>query len=81
MPKPIGKRVLIELDQPEKKVGLDLGSKEKVTTGTVRFLGTSEEIILKVGDRVYVGENQLTEIKIEGKKYLMTPEEGLVILD
>ena len=84
MPTPIGKRVLVELDVLEKQeAGLVMSTTEKpkVTTGTVRFLGTEPTGNLKPGDRVFIGKNLPEEIEIEKKKYLMLPEEGLVKLD
>lgn len=79
MPIPIGRRVLIKLDREEKEEKLKLIlQEEKPTTGVVKFLGTSPDFSLKVGDRVFIGKNYPEEIEIEKEKYIMVPEEGLV---
>ena len=83
MPTPIGRRVLIKLDDPKEKKGIIIDDlqKEIPTTGVVEFVG-SEAVSLKPGDRVLLGEHYPSPIKIEGKPFVLTIEDNvLVILD
>lgn len=73
---PLDERVLVEPSDVEEKVGSIIipdTAKEKPIMGTVKAVGTDEEIqkLLNVGDRVIFGKYAGDEIKIEGKKHLI----------
>jgi chaperonin GroES len=81
---PLGARVLILPVEGESQTAggvlLPETAKEKPQQGTVEAVGNSEEMVtdLKVGDRVLFPKYTGTEIKHEGKTYLLM-EEGDVL--
>lgn len=72
---PLGTRVLIKpLDQESKTAsGLYIPetAKEKPQTGLVIAVGDSEEVCLKVNDKVLFPKYTGTEFKIDGEEYLL----------
>ncbi|GAB4473644.1 MAG: co-chaperone GroES [Anaerolineales bacterium] len=72
---PLGTRVLIKpLDQESKTAsGLYIPetAKEKPQTGLVIAVGDSEEVCLKVNDKVLFPKYSGTEFKIDGEEYLL----------
>jgi chaperonin GroES len=72
---PLGTRVLIKpLDQESKTAsGLYIPetAKEKPQTGIVVAVGDSEEVCLKVNDKVLFPKYTGTEFKIDGEEYLL----------
>ncbi len=72
---PLGTRVLIKpLDQESKTAsGLYIPetAKEKPQTGIVIAVGDSEEVCLKVNDKVLFPKYTGTEFKIDGEDYLL----------
>ncbi len=72
---PLGTRVLIKpLDQESKTAsGLYIPetAKEKPQTGLVIAVGDSEEVCLKVNDKVLFPKYSGTEFKIDGQEYLL----------
>jgi len=72
---PLGTRVLIKpLDQePKTASGLYIPetAKEKPQTGIVVAVGDSEEVCLKVNDKVLFPKYTGTEFKIDGEEYLL----------
>ncbi|PWH13293.1 MAG: co-chaperone GroES [Anaerolineae bacterium] len=72
---PLGTRVLIKpLDQESKTAsGLYIPetAKEKPQTGVVIAVGDSEEVCLKVNDKVLFPKYSGTEFKIDGEEYLL----------
>jgi chaperonin GroES len=81
---PLGARVLvlpIEGDsQSPGGVLLPETAKEKPQQGTIEAVGSSEEMMtdLKVGDRVLFPKYTGTEIKYEGKTYLLMNEDDVL---
>jgi chaperonin GroES len=81
---PLGARVLvlpIEGDsQSPGGVLLPETAKEKPQQGTIEAIGDSEEMTtdLKVGDRILFPKYTGTEIKYEGKTYLLMNEEDVL---
>ncbi len=77
---PLGARVLILPDEGEDQTSsgiyLPETAKEKPQQGTVEAVSTSEDMTtdLKVGDKVLFPKYSGTEIKIEGKTYLLMDE-------
>lgn len=72
---PLGTRVLIKpLDQESKTAsGLFIPetAKEKPQTGLVIAIGDSEEVCLKVNDKVLFPKYTGTEFRIDGEEYLL----------
>ncbi|MCX8061489.1 MAG: co-chaperone GroES [Anaerolineales bacterium] len=72
---PLGTRVLIKpLDQESKTAsGLYIPetAKEKPQTGLVIAVGDSEEVCLKINDKVLFPKYTGTEFKIDGEEYLL----------
>lgn len=72
---PLGTRVLIKpLDQEAKTAsGLYIPetAKEKPQTGIVVAVGDSEEVCLKVDDKVLFPKYTGTEFKIDGEEYIL----------
>jgi chaperonin GroES len=81
---PLGARVLILPDEGEDKTASGLylpeTAKEKPQRGTIEAVGDDEEMItnLAVGDHVLFPKYSGTEIKLDGKTYLLM-EEGDVL--
>lgn len=73
---PLDERVLVEPLEQEERVGSIIipdTAKEKPMMGTVRSVGTDEEIqkLISVGDKVIFGKYAGEEIKVDGKKHLI----------
>jgi chaperonin GroES len=80
---PLDDRVLVEPIEEEEKVGsivIPDTAKEKPMTGIVRAVGTDKELkeLVSEGDRVYFGKYAGTEIKMDGKKYMLIPRADLL---
>jgi chaperonin GroES len=82
--KPLADRVLIEPAAAEEKTigGIIIPdtAKEKPKRGTVIAVGNGkldEPMTVKVGDTVLYGQYSGTEIKIEGKDYLIMKESDI----
>ena len=88
--KPLGDRVLVEpVEEKEVKKGgiiIPDTAKEKPQEGEVVALGTGKrdddgkiiEFAVKKGDRVLVCKYGGTEIKIDGKRYLIMREDDIL---
>ncbi len=79
--KPLADRVLIEALPVETKTASGIiipdSAKEKPLEGNIVAVGngkTDEPITVKVGDKVLYGQYSGTEIRIEGKVYLIMRE-------
>ncbi|MFN5417223.1 MAG: co-chaperone GroES [Flavobacteriia bacterium] len=82
--KPLADRVLIEPAPAEVKTASGLiipdTAKEKPLKGTVVAVGNGkkdEPMTVKVGDEVIFGQYSGTEIKVEGKNYLIMKESDI----
>ena len=85
--KPLADRVLIEPAPAETKTASGLiipdNAKEKPQKGTVVAAGKGtkdEPITVKVGDTVLYGKYAGTELKLEGKDYLMMRESDILAI-
>jgi chaperonin GroES len=90
--KPLGDRVVIEhVEQDEKSAGgifLPDTAKEKpqegvvsaVGTGRVLDNGTTLPITVKPGDRVIYSKYSGSEVKVEGKEYLIVSEKDVLAI-
>jgi chaperonin GroES len=88
--KPLADRVVIEhVEQSEKSTGgifLPDTAKEKPQEGVVRAVGTGRvtddgktlAMTVKVGDRVIYSKYSGSEIKIDGKEYLIVSEKDVL---
>lgn len=85
----IGKRLFVVLDEDKPTdfdktdSGIILSAtveKQYATTGTVVSVGKDvfERGELKVGDRVFMGENHAVPIKIEGVMVVVTSPDGVI---
>lgn len=82
--KPLADRVLIEPTPAEEKTSSGIiipdTAKEKPLKGTVVAAGpgkTDEPMTVKVGDSVIYGQYSGTEIKLDGKNYLIMRESDI----
>jgi chaperonin GroES len=82
--KPLADRVLIEPTPAEEKTSSGLiipdTAKEKPLKGTVIAVGpgkVDEPMTVKVGDSVIYGQYSGTEIKLDGKNYLIMRESDI----
>ena len=82
--KPLADRVLIEAAPAEQKTASGIfipdNAKEKPLNGTVIAVGSGkkdEPMTLKAGDSVLYGQYSGTEIKIDGKNYLIMKESDI----
>ncbi|WP_027410638.1 co-chaperone GroES [Anoxybacteroides tepidamans] len=90
MLKPLGDRVVIELVQTEEKTASGIvlpdTAKEKpqegkvVAVGTGRVLDSGERVApeVAVGDRIIFSKYAGTEVKYEGKEYLILRESDIL---
>ena len=90
MLKPLGDRVVIELVEVEEKTASGIvlpdTAKEKpqegkvVAVGTGRVLDSGERVALEVtvGDRIIFSKYAGTEVKYEGKEYLILRESDIL---
>lgn len=89
--KPLGDRVVIRpLDAAEEKVGsifIPDTAKEKPQEGTIEAVGPGRtedgKLIapeVKVGDRVLYGKYSGTEVKRDGKEYLIVRESDILAI-
>jgi chaperonin GroES len=90
--KPLADRVVIEhVEQSEKSTGgifLPDTAKEKPQEGIVRAVGTGRvtdegktlAMTVKVGDRVIYSKYSGSEIKIDGKEYLIVSEKDVLAI-
>jgi chaperonin GroES len=88
--KPIGDRIVVErLEAEEKTKGgivLPDTAKEKPKEGKVIAVGTGRvldngkkvDFQVKVGDRIIFASYAGTEVKVEGKEYIIMPEEDIL---
>ena len=82
--KPLADRVIVETSAAEEKTAGGIiipdTAKEKPKTGTIVAAGdgkVDEPMTVKVGDKVLYGQYSGTEIKIEGKDYLIMKESDI----
>ena len=81
---PLGARVLVLPIEGESQtpggVLLPETAKEKPQQGSIEAVGNEEEMVtdLKVGDRVLFPKYTGTEIKYEGKTYLLMDEDSVL---
>lgn len=72
---PLGTRVLIKPLEQESKTASGLyipeTAKDKPQTGLVIAIGDSEDIKLKVNDKVLFAKYSGTEFKLDGEEYLL----------
>lgn len=90
MLKPLGDRVVIELVETEEKTASGIvlpdTAKEKpqegkvVAVGTGRVLDSGERVALEVnvGDRIIFSKYAGTEVKFDGKEYLVLRESDIL---
>jgi chaperonin GroES len=90
--KPLGDRVVIELVETEEKTASGIvlpdTAKEKpqegkvVAVGTGRVLDSGERVALEVsiGDRIIFSKYAGTEVKYEGKEYLILRESDILAI-
>ena len=90
--KPLANRVIIEVGKEEEKtvggIVLPSSAKEKSQTGTiiatgdglVTDSGTKIEMTVKEGDHVLFEKYAGTEIKFDGKEYLVIKESDIVAI-
>jgi len=83
--KPLADRVLVEPTAAETKTASGIiipdTAKEKPQEGTVVAVGNGkkdEPISVKVGDKVLYGKYSGTELKLDGKDYLIVRESDLL---
>ena len=88
--KPLGDRLVVEhVEQAEKSAGgvfLPDTAKEKPQEGTVLAVGSGRTLDngtklamdVKVGDRIYYSRYSGSEIKIDGKDYLVISEKDVL---
>ena len=85
--KPLADRVLIEPIAAETKTASGIfipdTAKEKPQKGTVIAAGNGkkdEPMTVKIGDVVFYGKYSGTELKLEGKDYLIMREEDILAI-
>ncbi len=74
--KPLGDRVLISLEEAEKKTASGIyipdNAQEKTQKGTVAAVGTDKDVItVSVGQKVMYDQYAGTKVKVDGTEYLI----------
>ncbi|MBD5164854.1 co-chaperone GroES [Helicobacter sp.] len=79
--KPLGERVLVERLEEDTKTASGIiipdNAKEKPLEGVVQAIGNEVKEV-KVGDKVVFGKYSGTEVKIDGKEYLILKLEDVL---
>lgn len=79
--KPLGERVLVERREEYTKTASGIiipdNAKEKPLEGVVQAIGNEVKEV-KVGDKVVFGKYSGTEVKIDGKEYLILKLEDVL---
>ncbi len=85
--KPLADRVLVEPAAAETKTASGLyipdSAKEKPQQGTIAAVGNGKKdhkMTVKVGDTVLYGKYAGTELKLDGKEYLIMREEDILAI-
>lgn len=89
---PMNDRILVKRDEEEERsiggIVIPDTAKEKPVRGTVVAIGNGKRLksgqvqalTLKVGDKIYFGKYSGTEIKLDGKEYLIMREDDVLAL-
>jgi chaperonin GroES len=81
---PLGLRVLVRPIETEAKTASGLilsdSAKEKPQIGEVMAVGTDEEIVVKVGQKVLYPKYTGTEIKVEGVDHIIMEDGDLLAI-
>ena len=89
---PMNDRILVKRDEEEERsvggIVIPDTAKEKPVRGTVVAVGPGKRLksgqiqalSLKVGDKIYFGKYSGTEIKLDGKEYLIMREDDVLAL-
>ena len=79
---PLGERVLLKAEKSEEKTAggifIPQAAQEKTQIATVVAIGDSEEIKVKVGDKVLHDKYAGTEIKDSGEYYLIVNAQDIL---
>ena len=79
---PLGERVLLKAEKSEEKTAggifIPQAAQEKTQIATVVAIGDSEEIKVKVGDKVLHDKYAGTEIKDAGEDYLIVNAQDIL---
>ncbi len=79
---PLGERVLLKAEKSEEKTAggifIPQAAQEKTQIATVVAIGDSEEIKVKVGDKVLHDKYAGTEIKDSGEDYLIVNAQDIL---
>lgn len=82
--KPLGERVLLKAEVAEEKTKSGLyipqTAQEKTQTGIVAAVGESEDIQVKVGDKVMHDKYSGTAVNIEGEDYLIVESSDIIAI-
>ncbi|MWV62042.1 co-chaperone GroES [Helicobacter saguini] len=82
--KPLGKRVLVEREQEEKKTASGLiipdNATEKPSIGVVKEISKEVEKAgeIKKGDKVLFGKYKGSEVKLDNKDYIVLDDEDIL---
>jgi chaperonin GroES len=89
---PMNDRILVKRDEEEERsiggIVIPDTAKEKPVRGTVVATGNGKRLksgqiqtlTVKVGDKIYFGKYSGTEIKLDGKEYLIMREDDVLAL-
>lgn len=89
---PMNDRILVKRDEEEERsiggIVIPDTAKEKPVRGTVIAVGNGKRLksgqiqalTVKVGDKLYFGKYSGTEIKLDGKEYLIMREDDVLAL-
>ncbi|GAB6090154.1 co-chaperone GroES [Spirochaeta dissipatitropha] len=82
--KPLGDRVLLKAEVAEEKTkgGLYIPqtAQEKTQTGVVAAIGESEDIQVKVGDKVMHDKYSGTAISVDGEDFLIVNSSDIIAI-
>ena len=84
MIKPLGSRVLVKqeeaVEQTQSGIYLPNSAKEKPTIGDVIAIGSSEDLEVKVGDKVMYQKFGGTKVEVEKQEYILLDQDDILAI-
>jgi len=84
MIKPLGSRVLIKqeeaVEQTKSGIYIPNSAKEKPTVGEVIAIGSSDDLEVKIGDKVMYQKFGGTKVEVDNQEYLLLEQSDILAI-
>jgi len=84
MIKPLGNRVLVKqeeaVEQTQSGIYIPTSAKEKPTVGEVIAIGSSDDLEVKVGDKVMYQKFGGTKVEVDNQEYLLLEQSDILAI-